>query len=412
MSSHVPLTPLGAEPDFADHAAAVQATVRRFAQQVLRPVGRRLDRMAPEEVIAAGSPLWGVYGQFAELGFGVDDLLALEPFERSRTMAILFEELGWGDAGLAISIGAGLIPAMISAILGNGFCRDIAQDSKLGCWMITEPDHGSDTLDPGRMIFHPQGEYGRPNCVVRIAGDELVISGQKSAWVSNGTIGQVGLLYAAADTGSGPDTRCGAVVVVPMDARGITRGRPLDKMGQRALNQGEIYFDNVRLSRSHLLAGPEQYQQATYLVHTLANGLMSAIFTGCARSAYDLALAYAHERRAGGVPIIRHQSVAQRLFHMFRKVEATCALSRRVLHYNFQAPAMALQAAMAAKVTATQTSFEVASEALQIHGGNGMTREYPVEKILRDARASMIEDGCNEILAIKGGYHLIDPALH
>ena len=181
--------------------------------------------------------------------------------------------------------------------------------------------------------------------------------------------------------------------------------------GQRALNQGEIYFDNVRLSKAHLLAGPEQYQQATYLVHTLASGLMSAIFTGCARSAYDLAFSYAHERRAGGVPIIRHQSVAQRLFHMFRKVEAACALSRRVLHYNFQAPAMALQAAMAAKVTATQTAFEVASEAVQMHGGNGLTRDYPVEKIMRDARASLIEDGCNEILAIKGGYHLMNPDL-
>jgi len=409
--AYVPLTPLGAEPDFSDTAAAVQATVRRFATEVLRPVGRKLDRMTPEEVIAPNSPLWDVYRQFATLGFGVDDLLALEPFERARTMAILFEELGWGDSGLAISIGAGLIPAMISVILGNGFCRGIATDAKLGCWMITEPDHGSDALDPARMIFHPQGEYGRPNCVVTVKGDELVITGQKSAWVSNGTIGQVGILYAACDTGSGPDTRNGAVVIVPMNTPGITRGKPLDKMGQRALNQGEIYFDNVRLSREHLLAGPEQYQQATYLVHTLANGLMSATFTGCARAAYDLALTYAHERKAGGVPIIRHQSVAYRLFHMFRKVEAACALSRRVLHYNFQTPAMALQAAMAAKVTATQTAFEVASESLQMHGGNGLAHDYPVEKILRDARASLIEDGCNEILAIKGGYHLINPDL-
>jgi alkylation response protein AidB-like acyl-CoA dehydrogenase len=409
--AYVPLTPLGAEPDFSDTAAAVQATVRRFAREVLRPVGRELDRMTPEEVIAPGSPLWGVYGQFAALGFGVDDLLAMEPFDRARTMAILFEELGWGDAGLAISIGAGLIPAMISAVLGNGFCRGIATDAKLGCWMITEPDHGSDALDPGRMIFHPQGEYGRPNCVVTLKGDALTITGQKSAWVSNGTIGQVGILYAACDTGSGPDAQNGAVVIVPMDTPGITRGKPLDKMGQRALNQGEIYFENVRLSREHLLAGPEQYQQATYLVHTLANGLMSAIFTGCARAAYDLALTYAHERKAGGVPIIRHQSVAHRLFHMFRKVEAACALSRRVLHYNFQAPAMALQAAMAAKVTATQTAFEVTSESLQMHGGNGLARDYPVEKMLRDARASLIEDGCNEILAIKGGYHLMNPEL-
>ncbi len=135
------------------------------------------------------------------------------------------------------------------------------------------------------------------------------------------------------------------------------------------------------------------------------------MFTGCARSAYDLAHAYAHERKAGGVPIIRHQSVAHRLFHMFRKVEASCALGRRVAHYNFAAAQPALHAAMTSKVTGTQTAFEVASDALQIFGGNGLTRAYPIEKILRDARASLIEDGCNEILAIKGGYYLTNPDL-
>lgn len=410
-STYVPLTPLGAEPDFTDMAAAVQATARRFAQEVLRPVGRQLDRMSPEAAIAPDSPLWEVHRQFRALGFGIDSLLAMEPAERARIMCILFEELGWGDSGLAISLGASMVPAQISTLLGNKFCRDLASDDKLGCWLITEPDHGSDSLDPDRMIFHPQGQYGRPGCVVTIKGGELIINGQKSAWVSNGSIGEVGILYAAADTGKGPDTQHGAVVIVPMDSRGITRGKPLDKMGQRALNQGEVFFDNVRLSAEHLLAGPDQYQAATYLVHTLANGTMAATFTGCARSAYDLALAYAHERKAGGVPIIRHQQVAYRLFHMFRKVEAACALSRRVVHYNFQTPQPALQAAMAAKVTATQTSFEVASEALQMHGGNGLTRDYAIEKILRDARASLIEDGCNEILAIKGGGYLHNPDL-
>lgn len=404
------LTPLGAEPELTETAAAVQATARRFATDVLRPVGIALDRMTPEQVVAADSPLWGALHQFASLGFTVETLLHFEPAERARIMCILFEELGWGDSGIAISIGAGMLAELMSTVLGNEFCRSISL-GKLGCWGITEPDHGTDSLDPNRMIFHPQGEYGRPNCVVTIKDDELIINGQKSAWVSNGTIGQVCILYAAADIGNGPDTQNGAVVIVPGDAKGVSRGKPLDKMGQRALNQGEIFFDDVRLSKDHLLAGPEQYQAAVYAIHSFANTLMGAIFTGCARSAYDLAHTYAHERKAGGVPIIRHQSVAHRLFHMFRKVEAACALGRRVAHYNFTAPQPALHAAMASKVTGTQTAFEVASEALQLFGGNGLTRAYPIEKILRDARASLIEDGCNEILAIKGGYYLTDPDL-
>lgn len=93
---------------------------------------------------------------------------------------------------------------------------------------------------------------------------------------------------------------------------------------------------------------------------------------------------------------------------MFRKVEAACALTRRVALFNQSMPIPALQAAMAAKVTGTQLAFEVASEAVQMFGGNGVTREYPVEKIFRDARSALIEDGCNEMLAIKGGYLLAD----
>ena len=138
---------------------------------------------------------------------------------------------------------------------------------------------------------------------------------------------------------------------------------------------------------------------------------MGAIWNGAARSAYDLAFRYAHERKQGGVPIIRHQLMAYRLFHMFRQVEASTALTRRAIHYNQTEPMPALQAAMAVKVTATQTSFDVASEALQIFGGNGLTKAYPIEKILRDCRASMIEDGTNEVLALKGGYYLMDQDL-
>ena len=403
------LGPLGAEPPLSETAAMILESLQRYAVEVLRPIGTRLDRMTADEVAAADSPYWEARSKFVELGFGVEALLGFEPEERGKMMCLLFETLGWGDSGLAISFGAAMLPQYMCAVLGRDDLLKLYPDAVLGCWGITEPDHGSDSLDPNRMIFHPQGQYGRPNCWARIDGNEVVINGQKSAWVSNGTIADVCVLYCATDTGTSLDPRRGCVVIVPMDARGVSRGKPLDKLGQRALNQGEVYFDNVRVPSSHLLAGPDEFQAAVKIVHTAANGLMGATFTGVARAAYELALDYAHERKQGGVPIIRHQSVAQRLFHMFRKVEASRALTNRVVHYNFISPAPSLHAAMTAKVTATQTSFEVASDALQIFGGNGLTREYPVEKLLRDARASLIEDGCNEILSIKGGYYLADP---
>ncbi|MEX3929439.1 acyl-CoA dehydrogenase family protein [Paraburkholderia sp. BR10936] len=405
------LGPLGAEPELSEMGQMVQQTVHRFAEEVMRPTGIQLDRMTPEQVIAPGSPYWEARKKVIGLGFGVDGLLELEPAERAKTMCILFEELGWGDAGLAITYGAGLLPALLSAVLGNTFCRSLTPDDKLGCWAITEPDHGSDMLDANGMIFHPQGTYGRPNCVATLRGDEVIINGQKSAWVSNGIAAEVCILYCAADSGDGVDTKRGAVVIVPLDAKGVSRGKPLDKIGQRALNQGELFFEDVRLSKDHVLAGPDQYLDAVYAIHTFANAIMGAVFTGTARAAFELAHAYAHERKQGGLPIIRHQSVASRLFHMFRKVEAARALSQRVVHYNFTAQQPSLHAAMTSKITATQTAFEVANDALQIFCGNGLTRDYPIEKIWRDARASLIEDGCNEVLAIKGGYYLIDPEL-
>jgi acyl-CoA dehydrogenase len=281
-----------------------------------------------------------------------------------------------------------------------------AQGSKIGCWATTEPGHGTDQLDPGRQIFQVGGEYGRPDCVATLSDDRVVINGRKADWISNGTIAEVCILYCAADTGRGPDPERGCVVIVPLDTPGVSRGAPLDKLGQRALNQGAVIFDNVVLPVSNVVAGPDDYKRAAYQVLSIGNACMGAIFAGTARGAYELALGYARERTQGGVPIAAHQSVAYRLFHMYRKVEAARALARRAMLYNFTRPVPALQAAMAAKVTGTQAAFEVASEAVQIFGGAGIRRGQPIEKIFRDARLSMIEDGCNEVLAIKGGTYL------
>jgi alkylation response protein AidB-like acyl-CoA dehydrogenase len=118
-----------------------------------------------------------------------------------------------------------------------------------------------------------------------------------------------------------------------------------------------------------------------------------------------MALEYARERRQGGVPIAEHPAVRARLFKMFTKTEAARSLSRRVALMGSDGPAE-VRYSIASKTFCTSTAFDVASEAIQIFGGNGLAREYPIEKLLRDARASMIEDGCNEMLSIVGGARL------
>lgn len=398
----------GLEPALSDVERALQSNVRKLAERVLRPIGASLDRLAPEQVIAPDSEYWSVFPAFAELGITVAETMALSGEERGRLSPLIYEEMGWGDGGLAISLGASTLPWLMMHALGKRHLIErYPEGSMIGCWGITEPDHGSDTLDFGRMCAAPGSAYGRPNCVVKPDGGDLVIHGQKSAWVSNGPVAQLCVLYAAYDDGEPELKHC--TVLVPLDAKGVSRGLPLDKMGQRALPQGEIFFDGVRIPRDHLLAAPgAEYERAIYTILTEANAGMCSQWLGCARAAYEHALAYAHERKQGGVPIIRHQSVRHRLFHMFRKVEAARALNHRVHLYNATAAVPALQGSIASKITSTQIAFEVASEAIQMLGGNGVTRVYPVEKLLRDARASMIEDGCNEMLAIKGGTLLTD----
>ncbi len=408
MSNYINLPLSGLEEPLSEMEQFVQDNAHRFAEEVLRPVGTQLDEMSADAGVAPDSPLWAALEKAAGLGLSVKALLELEPLERERILLIAAEELSWGDGGLGGMVLVSQMPGLYSALAGNMEMVDYC-DGKLGCWGITEPDHGSDSLDPDGGIAASDGNYGRPNCVARIEGDKIIVNGQKSAWVSGGTIAEVCALYCFVEEDG--KARPGVSLIVPLDLPGVTKGKALEKMGLRALNQGEIYFDNVEVPISHLLAGPDEYND--FVRHTLAeaNVHVANMAVGVARAAYEHAHAYAHERKQGGQAIIRHQSVQYRLFHMFSKVETARAIVRRVATYNATAPEAALQGSICAKVTATQTAFEVASDALQIFGGNGMTKEYPMEKLLRDARAMLIADGCNEVLALKGGSLLINPEL-
>ena len=384
---------------------AVQDSVHRFASEVMRPAGQILDKLDPDAVIADDSVLWEVLRQYKDLGLNIvgNGDGDFSPEEQARLRFITSEELGWGDAGLAISVGVADFPSMMAHASGNPELVDMVSDNLTGCWAITEPDHGSDALDFSGAIKAPGSGRGRPNVIARLKGDDFVLNGQKSSWVSCGTIAQAAALFTAVDMGRGELVK--AVLVVPLDRPGVSRGKPLDKIGQRSLNQGEIFFDDVTIPRSFMAVPPEGYDDAANLVLTSANTGMGTLFAGLARAALELAIDYAKERKQGGVPIIQHQSVRGRLFEMYRKVEAARSLNRDVVLSNaLNAPR--LEYAIATKVTSTQTAFEVASEALQIFGGNGTSREYPIEKIFRDARSSMIEDGCNYVLGLIGGSRL------
>ena len=392
---------LDLDVELTEEERTVRDLVHAFAAEVMRPAGIKLDALAdPADVIAPQSILWDVFTKYRALGLEAYNDPAndeVTPMQRARLRYLIAEEMGWGDSGLAISFGVAGFPRMMAQMSGKpALIERFGDPSGIGCWGGTEPSHGSDFIAFGDKVGTPA--YGKPDCVARKDGDFFVINGQKAAWVSNGTIASASALFCAVDMGNGVIGTGG--FVVPLDVPGVSRGKPLDKIGQRALNQGEIFFEDVRVPADYLVFSPEMQVFAFDAVLSMANSGMGSTFVGVAQAALDLAVAYAKERVQGGVPIFQHQSVRGRLFEMFRKVEAARSLSRRVMLYNVLNIPPQLHYAVASKVTATNTAFEVASAALQIFGGNGLSREYPIEKLLRDARASMIEDGCNEVLGL------------
>jgi len=387
--------------------------VRKFATEMMRPVGVKLDRLHdPADVIAQGSPLYDVFRKYHELGLHKATLpAAVGGLEQDAlTGALIHEQLGWGDGGLAIALTASIFPyffaiqspdAEVQSLMRQ-YCDD-TEAKLIGCWAITEPEHGSDWL-------YFTGQFvAESKCAPQVRavkdGDDYIIKGQKSAWVSNGTIATHAALFLGLEP-SETMSRCG-IAVVPLNLPGISRGKPLDKLGQRALNQGEIFFDDVRIpKRLMVMDNPDIYPMVIETTLSGANAGMATTWTGVAQSALDEAIGYAKMRIQGGRPICEHQNIKSMLFDMFISVEAARHLSRQVVVYNAHVRSSgalaAIQYAIAAKILATDTAFRVASQAIQIFGGQGLSRDNVIEKIFRDARAAMIEDGLNEVLALAG----------
>ncbi len=401
--------------DLSKEVKAMQAEVRNFAGKVIRPAGIELDKLHdPAEVFTDGSVLWDVYKGYQKLGLHSIRLPkefggmggGLDP----KTGAILAEELGYGDVGLSVSLAASSMPFYIASMSQDPdlqqLVRDYCEDNEaqfIGCWAITEPEHGSD------WVFAVEPDFDDPKCGPELKavlkGDEYILTGQKAAWVSNGTIATHASVHVGLDPSKG--MQGSGLAIVPLDLPGISKGMPLDKIGQRPLNQGEIFFDEVKIPKSYMVIdNPEMMTAASKMILTGANSTMCMTFVGLAQAAYDEALIYSKQRIQGGVPIFEHKNIKLQLFKMFTKIEAIRAYARRLSIYNHKSEGGSAPHAIAGKVLTTQTSFEIASEAISIFGGNGLAKEYPVEKMLRDAKAGTIEDGENNSLSIVGARDL------
>lgn len=389
--------------DISEEQLSIQKTVHDFNQREVRPICKQLDAMTPEQVVEPGSPWFKLRETYLGLGFDYKAFDGVAHDKACRIQSLVVEEMGWGDMGFCIGMMVDGYPKIIAHKLGRSDLAERYAD-KIGCWVATQPDRGSDVIDfQGGEIF-AGSRHSRGNLQGKLEGDTLTFNGQSSAWVSLGPVAEVAVMMVQCDYGDGLWQANGAVngvlAIVPLDLPGVSKGPALDKLGQRALPQGQIFFDNVRVPASNILLGKEEYAAASVSLLTEGNAVHAAAVTGVARAAFEHALAYAHQRRQGGSELIQHQLVRHRIFKMFQEVEACRALARRAYDWFAHAAEPEIAASICAKTYCTEKAFQVASDAIQMMGGNGLTKEYPVEKLMRDARATMIEDGDNFMLGL------------
>ena len=406
--------------NITEEQKAMQTAAKKFFMDVWRPASIELDKLSdPAEVIAKKSIFWDVLRDTYKHGWHNYMLPAEVGGQGTEglTNGLMDEVRGYASIDFSIALGVDCFPFYAGVAFGlpdvtelaKEYCAD-TEGKMIGCWAITEPDHGTDWLIKGSDSYAKEFNP-TPQLTVTKKGNDYVVNGQKSQWVSNGTIATHAYLFFGSKPGCGFED-CG-VACMPLNVKGVTRGKPWNKLGQRALNQGEIFFDDAPLPAKYVMVvdNPELYYMTYESTLTTANQSMGNQFAGVAQAALDEALNAARTRTQGGAHLIRHDSIKTRLFDMFMEVEAAKYFARSVLVYNdpilrvFQ-PA-GLHYAMASKVFATKTAFDVASQAIQIYGGLGLAKECFIEKLFRDARMGLIEDGANEGLAIGGGAHLL-----
>ncbi|SRR5579885_798639 len=398
-------------PQVSKQCESLRDEAHRFAAEVMRPGAAAIDRLDdPRSLTAPDSPLMQVFKAAYGLGYHSAAIpthlggLGLSPVG----VHMLLEELGWGSAGITLSLVASSVPAM--AMIADGrpelmetFVRPFAENrdaSWIGCWALSELRHGSDHFLVGSDEFRYPTSGAQ--LVARVAGPDYLVNGSKASWITNGGIATHALCSVAIE----PSKAAQGFLIIPLNLPGVSRGEQPRKMGQREMNQGALMFEDTRVPRHFMLKG-EGFELEVVRMLAYAHSCMGAVITGTARAAYEEALEHAKRRRQGGRRICDHQLVQERLFEMFTEVEACRALSRAALIHNLEAATPSLEAAIAAKSYCTRTAFRIADTAMQLFGADGFTAGNLIEKLFRDARLSTVEQGTNEVLALAGARRIL-----
>jgi len=371
---------------------ALQEMAREFAEKEMRPNAARCDREEefPVDIMKkafdAGfltSTIPAEYG-----GGGLGDL----------DMVILSEELAWGCAGMYTSMMANSLALTPIFLFGNEeqkkrFLTPFSQKMTFASYCLTEREAGSDTS----LI----------KTTARKSGSEYVINGSK-CFITNAGVADLLLVFANAAPEKGP--RGISAFVVPRNTPGVSIGKVEDKMGHRASNTAEIFLEDVHVPVENRLGREGHGFLAAMKTFDRTRPAVGAAGVGVARAALEYAVAYSKTRVQFGKPIAAFQNTAFRIAQMAMEVDAARLLVWHAAWLIENGKPSGKESAMA-KCFASDTAMKVTVEALQIFGGYGYMKDYPVEKLVRDAKLLQIYEGTNEIQRLVISREVIGPII-
>ena len=361
-----------------DDQLALQATARRFAREEIAPVASHYDQTGefPREIIRRAWEL-GLASTAIPAEHGGVGLSVLDT-------CLVTEEIAWGCAGFGTSImcnDLGLTPILVAGSEEQrrewlGAC---ASRFTLVSFCLSEPNAGSDVA--GLQLLATRD------------GSDYLLDGTK-CWITNGGEADLYTVFATLDRSSRHRGIC--AFIVPADTPGITRGKKEDKMGQRASDTRVVNFDGVRVPASQRLGAEGEGFKTAMRTLDRTRPSIGSLATGIAQRALDESVGYARERRAFGQSIGSFQAVQFLLADMAKDVEAARLLTLQSA-WMIDRGQRASKHSSFAKCFATDVAMRVTTDAVQVFGGNGYTKEYPVEKLMRDAKLMQIYEGTNQI---------------
>lgn len=361
-----------------DEQRAIQKLAHEFAVKEIAPVAAEYDQTAKfpwpivEKAYEVGLMNLNIPEQYGGAGLGL-----LEE-------CLVAEELSWGCAGINGAIGLNGLAALPLLIAGDEMQKKVylsrlARERQMAAYAVTEPGVGSDVAN-------------LQTTAVRY-GDEYVITGTKN-FITNASVANFYIVFARTDKASKHQGI--SAFIVEREWAGVTPGRKDDKMGQRASDTAQLILEEVRVPKANRLGQEGDGFKIAMQVFDKSRPGVAANAVGCARRAMEHALAYATERQAFGVPIIQHEGISFKIAQMAMEIAAARHLTWHAAWLIDQGLPATLEASYA-KCFAADMVMRVTTEAVQVFGGYGYIKEYPVEKLMRDAKVFQIYEGTSEI---------------